>query len=108
MEQQIPLEVCPASNLCLGVAESLEKHPINTLLDAGCYITLNSDDPPMFNTTLNDEYRTTAETFGWDAGTLEMLSLNAVRAAVLPDATKETLETDFRTQFEALRSQYEL
>lgn len=106
VEHQIPLEVCPTSNVCLGVAASVATHPIHALLEAGCYVTLNSDDPPMFNTTLTDEYRLTAAAFGWDAGTLEMLSVNAVRAAVLPDTTRDQLEADFRAQFETLRAQY--
>jgi len=55
-ERQIPLEVCPTSNVCLGVAPSFAEHPLPRLLDAGLYVTLNSIDPPMFGTTLTDEY----------------------------------------------------
>ena len=55
-ERQIPLEVCPTSNICLGLFESLEKHPLPRLLDEGLYVTINSDDPPMFNTSLTNEY----------------------------------------------------
>jgi aminodeoxyfutalosine deaminase len=105
-DQQIPLEVNPTSNLCLGVAPTMAEHPINALLEAGCYITVNSDDPPMFNTTLTNEYQATSSAFGWDVGTVEMLSLNAVRAAVLPDAAIAGLEADFKTQFASLREVY--
>ena len=45
---QIPLDVCPISNICLGVFPSLEQHPLPKLLDAGLFVTINSDDPPMF------------------------------------------------------------
>ena len=50
--RQIPLEVCPSSNVCLGVAPSMAAHPLPQLLAAGLCVTINSDDPPMFNTTL--------------------------------------------------------
>jgi len=106
VEHQIPLEVNPTSNLCLGVYPTLEEHPINDLIEAGCYVTLNSDDPPMFNTTLTKEYFDCAAAFGWDAGTVEMLSLNAVRAAVLPDDARAELESLFRESFADLRAQY--
>src|SRR5262249_32669473 len=81
---QIPLEVCPTSNVCLGVAPSLAEHPLPHLLAEGLYVTLNSDDPPMFNTTLTNEYQRAAETLGFNAESLETLALNAVRASLLP------------------------
>ena len=60
-EKQIPLEVCPTSNLCLKVYPSLAEHSLPRLVDAGLYITINSDDPPMFNTTLTREYQIISE-----------------------------------------------
>lgn len=90
--RRIPLEVCPTSNVCLGVTPSLAAHPLPRLLDAGLYVTLNSDDPPMFNTTLTDEYRHAAATFGLDRSALEALVLNAVRATLLPPAEAHALE----------------
>ena len=105
---QIPLEVCPTSNVCLGVAASIDTHPIKNLLDAGLYITLNSDDPPMFNTTLTDEYLKCADAFGWDAAMCETLSLNALRASFLPPARKTEMEQSFRAEFARLRQEFEL
>ncbi len=93
-EKQIPLEVCPTSNVCLGVAPSLAEHPLPRLLAAGLYVTLNSDDPPMFNTTLTNEYLKTAEVFGWDEEKLRTLALNAVRASLLPEAEKQRITHD--------------
>lgn len=101
---QIPLEVCPTSNVCLNVAPSLREHPLPTLLDQGLYITLNSDDPPMFNTTLTDEFLKCAETFGWDHTMCEQLTLNALRAALLAAKDKMSLEQEFRTEFARLAS----
>src|SRR5262245_52992048 len=65
-ERQIPLEVCPTSNVCLGVAPSIAEHPLPRLLNEGLYVTINSDDPPMFNTSLTDEYLKIADAFGFD------------------------------------------
>ena len=55
-EHHIALEVCPTSNVRLGVFPSLATHPLRRLYDAGVPVTVNSDDPPLFNTTLTDEY----------------------------------------------------
>ena len=68
-DRQIPLEVCPTSNICLGVFDRFENHALPRLLDEGLYVTLNSDDPPMFDTTLTDEYLKSAAVFGLDVGT---------------------------------------
>ncbi|HEY0736151.1 MAG TPA: adenosine deaminase [Herpetosiphonaceae bacterium] len=102
-EHQIPLEVCPTSNVCTAVVPSREAHPIRQLYDAGVYITVNSDDPPMFNTTLTGEYLLLAQAFGFDAGEIEQLVLNGVRASLLDAAAKQELEASFRAEFQRLR-----
>lgn len=94
--RQIPLEVCPTSNVRLKVVPSLAEHQLPKLLDAGLCVTINSDDPPMFNTTLTDEWLACVNTFGWDVEVIEELSWNAVRAALLPEGEKEELERRFR------------
>ena len=55
-ERRVPLEACPISNLRTGVVPSLAVHPIRALFDAGVMVTVNTDDPKMFNTSLEDEY----------------------------------------------------
>lgn len=102
-QRQIPLEVCPTSNVCLGVAPSLSAHPLPRLMQAGLYVTLNSDDPPLFNTTLTDEYRACAQAFDWDEATLIECSLRALRASLLPDDRKRELEAEFESAFARLR-----
>ena len=104
-EQQIPLEVCPTSNLCLGVYPSYEAHPVRWLWDEGLYVTVNSDDPPMFNTDLVGEYEALAEHLAFTAEELERLSLNALRASFLPDGEKAEMEADFVAEFARLRAQ---
>lgn len=102
-DRQIPLEVCPTSNICLGVFPEWSEHPLSRLLDAGLSVTLNSDDPPMFNTTLTDEYINAAHTFQWDAATIEQLVLNAVRVSMLPASAQADLESHCVEAFARLR-----
>jgi aminodeoxyfutalosine deaminase len=104
--RQIPLEVCPTSNVCLKVVSDLASHPLPKLLEEGLYVTLNSDDPPMFNTTLTQEYQKVVETFGFDADTIENLVFNALHASFLPDARKEALEREMRADFKRLRKEH--
>lgn len=90
-ERQIPLEVNPTSNVRLGVYPSLEQHPFPHLWRMGLYLTVNSDDPPLFETTLTDEYVRVAETFGLGWEDIKRLVLNAARAAFLPADEKADL-----------------
>ena len=101
-ERQIPLEVSPTSNVCLGVYPSLESHSLPQLMAEGLYITLNSDDPPMFNTTLTNEYLACQELYGWDRATIEKLVLNGVTATLLPEEERTAMADEFRQQFAAL------
>jgi len=102
-EFQIPLEVCPTSNVCLGVYPDYGAHPLRRLWDAGLWVTVNSDDPPMFGTDLNHEYEVLVDHFGFDADDLERISLNGLRASFLPQVDKDRLEAEFRAQFARLR-----
>lgn len=104
--RQIPLEVCPTSNVCLKVVDDFSAHPFPRLLEKGLYVTLNSDDPPMFNTTLNDEYLKVSAAFGFGAEQLEKLSLNALHASFLPKEEKQALEKSFSAEFARLRKEH--
>ena len=106
IEQQIPLEVNPTSNLCLGVYPTYEAHPLRRLWDAGAYVTVNSDDPPLFNTSLNQEYRVLIDHFGFDADMLEQITLNALRASFLPAAKKDAMERALLADFVNLREEH--
>jgi adenosine deaminase len=92
------LEISPTSNICLGVYPSYGEHPFRTLHDAGVIVTVNSDDPPMFNTTLTNEYLVLAEHFGFSRAELHALSLRAVDAAFLPSAERDALAASFRDE----------
>jgi adenosine deaminase len=105
VERQIGLDICPTSNICLGIYPDFESHPLRQLWDAGALLTLNSDDPAMFNTTLNQEYQLLVEHFDFGADELEQISLNGVRASLLPDDRKAALEAEFQAEFARLREE---
>jgi adenosine deaminase len=86
----------------LGVAASFMEHPLPRLLDAGLYVTLNSDDPPMFGTTLTDEYLESAAAFGLDARAVEALVMRAARATLLGADEKADLVTRLEDRFAEL------
>jgi adenosine deaminase len=98
-ERCIPLEVCPSSNVCLGAVPALEEHPFERLRQAGVQLSVNSDDPPLFDTSLTEEYLRLSETFGYDADQLASLSWAALRHAFLPEPQRQALEAEFRSQF---------
>ena len=90
-ERQVPLEVCPTSNACTRQVPGLAAHPLPRLLAEGLFVTLNSDDPPMFGTTLTEEYRRAASVLGLNRAQLAELAANGVRASFLDSGTKQAL-----------------
>ena len=87
----VVLEVCPVSNVALGVFPSFADHPFPALRAAGCKVTLNSDDPPYFRTSLKREYEVAAEHFGLDAKQLLAVTRTAVQAAFVDRKTRSSL-----------------
>ena len=81
--EQVPLEVCPTSNVFTGAYPSLDAHPVRALFEAGVPITINSDDPAFFDTTLGDEYACLPALGFTDRDVLELLR-NGFRYAFLP------------------------
>jgi adenosine deaminase/aminodeoxyfutalosine deaminase len=78
-DRGIPLEVCITSNVATGAVESLESHPVRRLYDVGVPITLNTDDPAIFLTTLSGEYELAARQFGFSEAELRGIAQNAFR-----------------------------
>lgn len=95
-DRQIPLEVNPTSNVRLGVFPSLEAHPLPRLLDEGVRVSINSDDGPMFGTTVSDEYARCAETFGLSSDVLYTLVQGAASDSLLPAPEKAALRDRIR------------
>jgi aminodeoxyfutalosine deaminase len=87
-ETGIPLEVCPSSNVATRAVASIAEHPLQTFVDAGVTVTVNSDDPPMFGTTLNQEYAVAAGLLGLDHAGVAELARAAVRASYAPHEVK--------------------
>ncbi len=81
------LEVCPGSNIALGLYPDRAAHPLHRLIAAGVRVTLNSDDPPFFHTTLGAEY----DLAGLDEGALRRITRTAIEASFADEATKERL-----------------
>ncbi|MEU1679586.1 adenosine deaminase [Micromonospora zamorensis] len=90
-ERQIGMEICPTSNVRTRAVASLDEHPLPQLVEAGLLVTINSDDPPMFGTTLNDEYAVAARLLGAGREGLAGLARNAVTASFLDPAGKQRI-----------------
>lgn len=80
-DRNIPLEVCITSNLRTGAVASLADHPVRRLFDAGVPIILNTDDPALFECTLESEYDLAARSFGFAADELDAIAANSLRYA---------------------------
>ncbi|OQP83839.1 adenosine deaminase [Rhizobium rhizosphaerae] len=90
-EEGVVLEVCPGSNIALGVFDSFDSHPLKRLRDAGCRVTLNSDDPPFFDTSLAQEYAMAASVFGFSPAEIDAMTRTAIEAAFIDEPTRAVL-----------------
>ncbi len=93
-EAGIPLEVCPSSNVATRAVESLAEHPLRAFVDAGVTVTINSDDPPMFGTTLNREYAIAADLLDLDAAGVADLAQAAVDASFAAPEVRASLAAE--------------
>ncbi len=89
--EQIPLTVCPLSNVYLKVFERLEDHTLPAMLDHGLCVTLNSDDPAYFGGGMLNNFMACHEAFGWDEDAFRILARNAIEAAFMSEARREHL-----------------
>ncbi len=87
-QRQIPVELCITSNLRTGVCKSAAEHPTKNYFDQGVMITLNTDDPALFGTTLSREYQLAQDTFGFTDEHLRELARNSFEASFLPAEKK--------------------
>jgi len=87
-EHRIPLEVCPSSNVATRAVATMDEHPLRAFREAGVIVTVNSDDPPMFGTTLNREYEIAAGLLDLDEGGVADLARTAVQVSFAPDDVK--------------------
>ena len=87
----IALEVCPSSNVATRAVPSLAEHPLRRFVESGVTVTINSDDPPMFGTTLNREYEIAGDLLGLDEAGLAELARAAARSAYAPSGLRRRL-----------------
>lgn len=90
-ERQIPLEMCPLSNVCTGVVPSLEAHPIRRYFERGLLVTVSTDDPLLFGNPLAEEYLRLHRQLGFTRAEIETLVRNSFHAAWLPEDRKSAL-----------------
>ena len=88
-EQQVPLTVCPLSNVALRCVDRLEDHPLRRMLDAGLLVTVNSDDPAYFGGYMHDNVAAVSRALGLTDEERRTLAENSFRASFLPDADKD-------------------
>ncbi|MDG9720967.1 adenosine deaminase [Streptomyces sp. DH24] len=96
-EHRVALEVCPTSNIATRAVRTLDEHPIKEFARAGVLVTINSDDPPMFGTDLNNEYAVAARLLDLDERGLADLAKNAVEASFLDEPGKARLAAEIDT-----------
>ncbi len=88
VRDRTPLEICPTSNVCLGVVPDVASHPFDRFLVRGLALTVNSDDPALFGSNLSDEFRKLGEAFDYTPERLATLALAGFEHSFLPDEEK--------------------
>jgi adenosine deaminase len=91
IDQGTVLEVCPGSNIALSVYPTFDAHPLRKLFDAGVRISLNSDDPPFFDTSLAQEYEIAQHSFGFTDEELNRTTRTALESAFVDEETRDGL-----------------
>ncbi|WP_133130956.1 adenosine deaminase [Legionella yabuuchiae] len=92
-DRGIALELCPSSNIKLGLFKNLSEHPFPKLYEAGLNISINSDDPPFFTTNLAREYRLVQEAYGYSDDQINQITLMAIESAFVDEKTREELRS---------------
>jgi adenosine deaminase len=87
------------------VVSGFDTHPFRAFDEAGVLVTVNSDDPPLFGTTLTDEFLVLARHWGYDADGLQRIALNALDVSFLPEDEKALMRSEFLAEFDALRQE---
>ncbi len=105
-QRQIPLEICVISNVRTGVCDSIEAHPIRKYFEQGLMVTVNSDDPVMFNTTISQEYLALIKKLGFTINDLKGLSINGIKASFMSDNDKKLMEHQFEKEWKQLINKY--
>jgi adenosine deaminase len=100
-EEQIPLTVCPLSNVSLRTVNSLAEHPLPAMLEAGLLVTVNSDDPAYFGGHVDDNFAAIQLALGLDSGQLSQLALNSFQASFIDEPNRERWSNEVRSTLAA-------
>jgi adenosine deaminase len=90
-EKGVVLEVCPGSNIFLGIYKGWREHPIQRLHDRGVTVTVSTDDPPYFHTTMAREYDRLADAFDWDKPMFTGIAKASINAAFCDKDTRDRI-----------------
>ena len=95
-ERNIALELCPSSNIKLGLFKDFNSHPFPQLLASGINVSLNSDDPPFFGTTLPQEYERVQKAYQYSNAQMESITAMAIDCAFVDEETRKALHAKLR------------
>ena len=98
IDRGITLEVCPSSNVALSIFPHIKSHPIAALREMGVKVTVSTDDPPFFHTTMCREYELLTDAFNWSDADFKELNKTAINAAFCDDETKVRLLKELDTE----------
>jgi len=105
-ERQIPLEVCVVSNIKTQVCKTFKEHPIRNYFQDGLMVTINSDDPTMFDTSITNEYLVLVQRFGFSLEEIRKINLNSIKASFMSDKEKDSMRGTFNKEWEELIYKY--
>lgn len=103
IQHKVPLDVCPTSNWRLGAVPTESEHPIKALYRQGVIVTVNSDDPSLFNTTLTEEVGHLSSRLGLELTDIDVILENGIEACFLDRPAKDRLRSNFRAQSTSLK-----
>lgn len=98
-DNQIPIELCPLSNLRTKVINSVKDHPVKIFIDMGIPVSINTDDPKMFNNSLSEEYQILKDTFNFSDADICNMIINSIHTTWLDDSEKQSMIKKFNEEF---------
>jgi adenosine deaminase len=105
-ERQIPLEMCVVSNIKTRVCKSFKEHPVRDYFKDGLMVTINSDDPTMFDTSITNEYLVLIQKFGFSLEEIRKINFNSIQASFMTDIEKDIMKETFNQEWDKLTSEY--
>ena len=105
-EKQIPLEMCVVSNIKTQVCKSFKEHPVRNYFKEGLMVTINSDDPTMFDTSITNEYLVLIQKFEFSLEEIRKVNFNSIEASFMKDEEKDTMKETFNKEWKGLTSKY--